>query len=64
MTENDGWSYLVQVLTGTLKILLMWEIQCTFILDYWSVSVSYSGIALLTWYAVKNPLEYKVRIYE
>ncbi|PAV87329.1 hypothetical protein WR25_12039 [Diploscapter pachys] len=47
MTENDGWSYLV---------------QCTFILDYWSVSVSYSGIALLTWYAVKNPLEYKMRL--
>ncbi|CAI5445882.1 unnamed protein product [Caenorhabditis angaria] len=36
--------------------------QTTFILNYWSVSLSYTGIAFLTYYAVRSPLQYKVRL--
>uniref|UniRef100_A0A1I7X6L9 G_PROTEIN_RECEP_F1_2 domain-containing protein n=1 Tax=Heterorhabditis bacteriophora TaxID=37862 RepID=A0A1I7X6L9_HETBA len=35
-------------------------LQISITLDYWAVALSYSGIAILTWYAVKSPLQYKV----
>ena len=36
-------------------------LQVVFVLNYWCVSLSYSGIAVLTNYAVRAPLQYKVR---
>ncbi|CAD6190351.1 unnamed protein product [Caenorhabditis auriculariae] len=47
--SNDG---------GVSSLIL----QVAFMLDYWAVALSYSGIALLTWYAVRAPLAYKIRL--
>ncbi|EGT52022.1 hypothetical protein CAEBREN_01911 [Caenorhabditis brenneri] len=37
-------------------------LQVVFVLNYWCVSLSYSGIAVLTNYAVRAPLQYKVNL--
>ncbi|CAB3402293.1 unnamed protein product [Caenorhabditis bovis] len=37
-------------------------LQAIFILNYWSVALSYAGIAILTYIAVKSPLQYKVHL--
>ncbi|CAJ0943294.1 unnamed protein product, partial [Mesorhabditis belari] len=37
-------------------------LQVVITLDYWAVAGSYSGIALLTWYAVRSPLGYKLHL--
>uniref|UniRef100_A0A8R1I345 Uncharacterized protein n=1 Tax=Caenorhabditis japonica TaxID=281687 RepID=A0A8R1I345_CAEJA len=39
--------------------LSKYVLQVVFILNYWCVSLSYTGIAVLTNYAVRAPLQYK-----
>uniref|UniRef100_A0A8R1I6G4 Uncharacterized protein n=1 Tax=Caenorhabditis japonica TaxID=281687 RepID=A0A8R1I6G4_CAEJA len=40
--------------------LSKYVLQVVFILNYWCVSLSYTGIAVLTNYAVRAPLQYKL----
>uniref|UniRef100_A0A914V3S7 Gustatory receptor n=1 Tax=Plectus sambesii TaxID=2011161 RepID=A0A914V3S7_9BILA len=40
----------------------LYLLQIGLTLNYWMLSVSYSAIALLTWYAVKFPLEYRIKL--
>ncbi|CAI2349725.1 unnamed protein product [Caenorhabditis sp. 36 PRJEB53466] len=42
--------------------LSKYVLQVVFILNYWCVSLSYTGIAVLTNYAVRAPLQYKINL--